>query len=102
MALLEGDEIALLEEEMLQLSIRSFMVVFPGKSTLLCLVWSKRSYNLDSLRVQLMSIWKTRKKFEFKEARQNLFMIIFEEESDLELITEERPWFFRRKLIVFD
>lgn len=102
MASVVRDEITLLEEEMLQLSVKSFMVVFTGNPTLLCSVWSKKFYNPDSLRAQMKSLWKTRKKFEFKEEGQNLFMIIFYDEKDLDLIMDRRPWFFRRQLIVFE
>lgn len=50
MAFTEKDDISLLEEELLQLSVRSSMVVFPGKLTLLFSVWSRKSYNPDSFR----------------------------------------------------
>lgn len=35
-------------------------------------------------------------------ARQNLFLIVFDLEEDLELIMEGRPWLFRKSLILFD
>ncbi|KAK5837063.1 hypothetical protein PVK06_012873 [Gossypium arboreum] len=34
-------------------------------------------------------------------AGQNLFLISFENEDDMEIIMEGRPWFFRRQLIIF-
>lgn len=95
------DEISLLGEELLQLSVKSSMVMFSGKPTLLCTVWSKKSYNSDSFRAQLRSIWKTKSRFEIKVAGPNLFMVIFDEEDDLESIMAGRPWFFKRQLIVF-
>lgn len=52
----ERDDFSLLEEELLQLSMKSSMVVHPGKPTLLCSVWSKKTYNLDSFQAQLKSI----------------------------------------------
>lgn len=76
MATTERDEFSLLEEELLQLSVKNSMVVHPGKPTLLCLVWSKKSYT-DSFRAQLKSKWKAQKKFEIKVAGLNLFMVIF-------------------------
>lgn len=44
------EAVALLEEELVKLSIRSAMIVPLEKPTLLCTVWSKKSYNLDSFR----------------------------------------------------
>ncbi|MBA0586270.1 hypothetical protein Gorai_017017 [Gossypium raimondii] len=34
--------------------------------------------------------------------RQNLFLIVFETEEDLETVMEGRPWLFRKQLILFD
>ncbi|PPS16710.1 hypothetical protein GOBAR_AA03864 [Gossypium barbadense] len=60
----EEKELALLKEELIQLSVKNSSVR-PSKSpTLLCTVWIKKSYNPDSLKAQLRSIWKTKKKFE--------------------------------------
>lgn len=97
----ERDDISLLVEELLQLSVKRSMVMFLGKPTLLCTVWSGKSYNPYSFWAQLKSIWKTKSMFETKVAGPNLFMVIFDEEDDLESIMAGRPWFFRRQLIVF-
>ncbi|KAK5793771.1 hypothetical protein PVK06_034929 [Gossypium arboreum] len=98
----KGDEISLLAEELIQLSVKSSMVVPSEKPTLLCTIWTKKFYNPDSFRAQMKSIWKTRKKFEIKLEGQNLFLIMFESEEDLELIMEGQPWLFRKNLIIFD
>ncbi|MBA0562370.1 hypothetical protein Golob_007419 [Gossypium lobatum] len=50
----------------------------------------------------MKGIWKTRKKFEIRVVGQNLFLIIFKLEEDLELILQGRPWLFRKSLILFD
>ncbi|MBA0665166.1 hypothetical protein Goklo_005068 [Gossypium klotzschianum] len=81
---LEKDEISLLEEELVQLTVKSLMVVPSEHLTLLCLIWTKKSYNPDSFRAQMKIIWKTRKNFEIQVAGQNLFLIVFETEEDLE------------------
>lgn len=49
----------------------------------------------------MKSIWKTRKKFELQLARQNLFLIVFEIEEDLETVLEGHPWLFRKNLVIF-
>ncbi|MBA0879485.1 hypothetical protein Goshw_005468 [Gossypium schwendimanii] len=67
------------------------MVVPSSKPTLICSVWIGKIYNPDGFRAHMKSIWKTRKKFEIQVAGQNLFLIIFELEEDLELILEGRP-----------
>ncbi|MFQ6648036.1 hypothetical protein Gotur_021851 [Gossypium turneri] len=41
---------------------------------------------------------ENKKKFEIQMARQNLFLIVFELEEDLELIMEGRPWLFRKSV----
>ncbi|MBA0685278.1 hypothetical protein Goari_012949, partial [Gossypium aridum] len=48
-----GDEISLLAEEFTQLSVKSSMVEPTKKPTLLCTIWTEKSYNLDSFRVQI-------------------------------------------------
>ncbi|MFQ6623768.1 hypothetical protein Gotur_004479 [Gossypium turneri] len=78
------------------------MVVPSSKPTLICTVWIEKLYNPDSFRAHMKGIWKTRKKFEIQVAGQNLFIIIFEMEDDLELILEGTPWLFRKSLILFD
>ncbi|KAL1185661.1 hypothetical protein V6Z11_A01G127900 [Gossypium hirsutum] len=98
----DGNEIALLEEELIHLSVKSSIVDPFEKPTLICSVWTRKNYNLDSLRAQVRSIWKTKKKFEIMIAGQNLFKIVFEDEEDLEQIMNGRPWFFRKQLIIFD
>lgn len=57
----------------------------PEKPTLVCSVWTKKTYHPDSLRVQLKCIWKTKKKFDIQVVGQNLFLISFEDEEDVEL-----------------
>ncbi|MFQ6642489.1 hypothetical protein Gotur_017242 [Gossypium turneri] len=58
------DEISLLAEELVQLSVKGSMVVPNSKPTLICTVWIEKLYNPDSFRAHVKSIWKTRKKFE--------------------------------------
>ncbi|KAK5803401.1 hypothetical protein PVK06_031046 [Gossypium arboreum] len=97
-----GDEISLLVEELIQLSVKSSMVVPSEKPTLICTIWTKKSYNLDSFRAQMKSIWKTKKKFEIQLAGQDLFSILFDSEEDLETVVEGQPWLFRKNLVLFD
>ncbi|PPD74213.1 hypothetical protein GOBAR_DD28865 [Gossypium barbadense] len=97
-----GDEISLLAEELIQLTVNSSLVVLKSTLSLLCSVWSRKSYNPDSFRAQLRSIWKTRRKFEIQVVGKNLFQTSFKEENNLEMIMEDRPWLFRRQLIIFD
>lgn len=66
----EGEEISLLAEELIQSSVKSSMIVPSEKPTLLCTIWTKKSYNPDSFRAQIKSIWKTRKKFKIQLAGQ--------------------------------
>ncbi|KAK5845547.1 hypothetical protein PVK06_001738 [Gossypium arboreum] len=87
----DGNEIALLEEELIHLSVKSSIVDPFEKPTLICSVWTRKNYNLDSLRAQVRSIWKTKKQFEIMIAGQNLFKIVFEDEEDLEQIMNGRP-----------
>lgn len=70
-------EVSLLEEELIQLFVKSSVVRPPNKPTLLCTLWTKKIYNPNSFRAQMRSIWKTKKKFDFQIAKQNLFMIVF-------------------------
>lgn len=49
----------------------------------------------------MRSIWKMKKKFDIQMTGKNLFMIVFEENEDLELILEGRPLLFRKQLIIF-
>lgn len=58
----DRNEINLLEEELIQLTVKSSLVTPSENPTLLCTVWTRKSYNPDSLRAQLRSIWKTKKK----------------------------------------
>ncbi|KAH1082045.1 hypothetical protein J1N35_021806 [Gossypium stocksii] len=101
-AMEDGNELALLEEELIHLLVKSSLVVTSENPTLICSVWMRKTYNPESLRVELRSIWKTKKKFEILVARQNLFIISFKDEDDLEQIMDGRPWFFRKQLIIFD
>ncbi|MBA0557501.1 hypothetical protein Golob_014569 [Gossypium lobatum] len=83
-----GDEIFLLAEELIQLSVKSSMVEPNGKPSLICSIWTKKSYNHDSFKAQMKSIWKTKEKFEIQLVGQNLFLITFESEDDLEIVME--------------
>lgn len=62
------DEISLLEEEIVKLLVKSSKVYAGDKSTLICSVWTRKSYNPDSFRAQMQSIWKTSKKFDIQTA----------------------------------
>ncbi|MBA0814319.1 hypothetical protein Gohar_020158 [Gossypium harknessii] len=98
----DENELALLEEELIQLTVKGSLVVPSENTTLICSVWTRKTYNPNSLKAQLRSIWKTKKKFEILVTGQNLFIISFEDEDDLEHIMEGRPWFFQQQLIIFD
>ncbi|PPD79667.1 hypothetical protein GOBAR_DD23405 [Gossypium barbadense] len=97
-----GDEVSLLAEELIQLSVKSSVVEPNEKPTLICTIWTEKSYNQDSFKAQMKSIWKTKKKFEIQSVGQNLFVIVFELEEDLETIMEGQPWLFRKSLVIFD
>ncbi|MBA0769047.1 hypothetical protein Gotri_017815, partial [Gossypium trilobum] len=97
-----GEEISLLAEELVMLSVKGSRVVPSSKPTLICTVWTKKLYNPDSFRAHMKSIWKTRRKFEIQMVGQNLFSIFFKLADDLELILEGRPWFFCKSVILFD
>ncbi|MFQ6622534.1 hypothetical protein Gotur_003108, partial [Gossypium turneri] len=97
-----GDEISLLAEELIQLSVKASMVEPSEKPTLICSIWTEKSYNPDSFKAQMRSIWKIKKKFEIQLVGQNLFMIVFDLEEDLETILEGQPWLFRKSLVIFD
>lgn len=99
---LQSGEVSLLAEDLIQLSIKSSAVEPSGKPTLICTLCTKKHYNPDSFRAQMKSIWKTRKKFEIQSAGQNLFLIGFESEEDLETVLEGQPWLFRKQLNIFD
>lgn len=47
------------------------------KPTLICSVWMKKIFNLDSFHAQFKGIWKMKKKFEIRLVGQSLFLIIF-------------------------
>ncbi|KAA3454199.1 reverse transcriptase [Gossypium australe] len=98
----ESSEISLLADELIQLSIKKSLVVPSHKPTLICSVWTKKHFNTENLRAQLKSIWKTKRKFDIQMVGQNLFLIVFYLEEDLESIMEGRPWLFRKFLILFD
>lgn len=85
-----GGDVSLLDEELMQLLIKSSRVILSKNPTLVCSIWTKKSYNLDSFYAQMKSIWKTKKKFEIQVVGQNLFFITFEDEGDLELVLEGR------------
>ncbi|MFQ6667849.1 hypothetical protein Gotur_033734 [Gossypium turneri] len=86
------DEISLLTEELIQLSVKGSMVVPSVKPTLICTIWTEKLYNPESFKAQMRSIWKTNKKFEIQTVGQNLYLIAFELEEDLKLIMEGRPY----------
>lgn len=73
-----------------------------SKPTLIYTVWTGKLYNQESFRAQMRSIWKTKKKFEIQKVGQNLYLIVFELEEDLESILEGRPWLFRKSFILFN
>ncbi|MBA0686859.1 hypothetical protein Goari_014435 [Gossypium aridum] len=62
---MERDEISLLEEELIQLSVKSLLVVTDGKPTL-CIVWTKKSYNLDSFQAQLKVFGRLRRNLRYR------------------------------------
>ncbi|MBA0813137.1 hypothetical protein Gohar_027017 [Gossypium harknessii] len=81
----QRDEISLLTEELIQLSVKRSRVVPNEKPTLICIIWTEKLYNPKSFRAQMKSLWKTKKKFEIHTAGQNLYLIVFELEEDLEI-----------------
>lgn len=85
----------MIEEELVKLSVSSSRIIPNEKPTFPCTVWSHKTYNQDSLRAQMKSIWKTKGKVDFQFAGLNLFQIVFDNEGDLEAIMHGRPWFFR-------
>ncbi|KAK5802422.1 hypothetical protein PVK06_030013 [Gossypium arboreum] len=72
-----SEEISLLAKELIQLSVKSSRVVPNDKPTLICSVWTKKSFNPESFRAQMKRIWKTKKKFEIqlKPLRRGIFVL---------------------------
>ncbi|MBA0773021.1 hypothetical protein Gotri_008324, partial [Gossypium trilobum] len=97
-----GNEVSLLADELIQLLVKSSMVEPNDKPTLICTIWTKKSYNPDSFNAHMKSIWKTKKKFEIQSVGQNLFLIVFELEEDLETVMECQPWLFKKNLVILD
>lgn len=58
---MERDTVFLLEEELIQLSVNSSRIIPSEKPSLVCSVWTKKTYNTNSIRAQMKSIWKTKK-----------------------------------------
>lgn len=85
------DEILLLVDELIQLSVKCSLVVPNEKPTLICSIWTKKAYNPESFKVQMKCIGKTKRKFEIQLVGKNLFLIVFDLEDDLETIMEGRP-----------
>lgn len=79
-----GDVVSLLKEELIRLFVKRSKVIPCEKPTLICTIWTIKSYNLDSIRAQMRSIWKTKKKFDIQVIGSNLFKIFFKSEDDLE------------------
>lgn len=50
------DEFSLLEEEILQLSVKSSIVQPKGVGSLICSIWTKKSYHTSSFGAQIKSI----------------------------------------------
>ncbi|KAK5818583.1 hypothetical protein PVK06_023525 [Gossypium arboreum] len=98
----KNDEISLLADELIQLSVKCSLVVPNEKRTLICSIWTKKAYNPESFKAQMKSLWKTKRKFEIQLVGQNLFLIVFDLEDDLEAIMEGRPWLFRKCLVLFN
>ncbi|KAK5785161.1 hypothetical protein PVK06_039713 [Gossypium arboreum] len=60
------DEILLLADELIQLSVKCSLVVPNEKPTLICSIWTKKAYNPESFKVQMKCIGKTKRKFEIQ------------------------------------
>lgn len=50
MLIFSEDEISLLEEELIELFVKSLLVVLNDNAALFFVVWMKKSYNLDSFK----------------------------------------------------
>ncbi|KAK5771014.1 hypothetical protein PVK06_047183 [Gossypium arboreum] len=71
-----GDEISLLAEELIQLSVKSSRVEPYDKPTLICTIWTEKYYNPNSFKEQMKSIWKTRKNL--RSNRQDDLEVVME------------------------
>lgn len=65
-------------------------------------MWTRRTYNPNSLREQLKSLWKTKKMFNIKFAGQSLFLLSFESSKDMEFVLGGCPWLFQRQLVLLE
>ncbi|MFQ6637574.1 hypothetical protein Gotur_014084, partial [Gossypium turneri] len=52
-----GNEVSLLAEELIQLSVKSSIVEPNDKPTLICTIWTKKSYNPDSFKAKNLVIF---------------------------------------------
>lgn len=102
-AFMAREEVSLLAEELIQLTVKSSLVKPRSSFSLLCSGWTNKQYNPNGFRAQVRSIWKTKRKFDIHMAGQNLFQFFFfEDEDDLEAIMNGRPWLFKKQLIIFE
>lgn len=98
----EGNEIHLLEAELAQLSVKSLKILPDKNPSLLCTVWTRKKFHPGSIRAQMLSIWKLKKKVDFQLIRQNLYKLVFDLEEDMESILVGQPWLFRRQVVILD
>lgn len=96
---MESDDISLLEEKMIQILVRSSLLVLESCPSLIYSVWTKKNCNPDSFRAQMKCIWKTKRKFDIRVVWKNLFIIEFDDVDDLEPILEGRPRLFRKQMV---
>ncbi|KAK5812167.1 hypothetical protein PVK06_027582 [Gossypium arboreum] len=83
----DQNEIALLEEELIQLTVKILLVVPSENSTLICSVWTRKTPVSGSMSEHYIIAMGSGSLLD-KKARQNLFTTSFEDEEDLKQILE--------------
>ena len=71
-----------------------------AKYVLAAKFFTRRSINVEAMARTFRPLWRTKRNFEVSMAGDNVVLIAFEWEVDVEKVIEGEPWVFDRHLVV--
>lgn len=90
------------EEEVLELGDEGSTVGagFDKRCCLIGKVLTDKTYSVQGFKKAMAGAWKPRRRVDFQDLENNLYLIHFEHITDMKRIMEDGPWLFDRDLVV--
>ena len=93
-------KLSLTKEEDTKLSLSKSKNIRNKEFVLAAKFLTKRALNVEAIGRTFKPLWRAKKEFKVREARDHILLFVFELESDAERVLANEPWTFDKHVVL--